>query len=361
MPREYHFEIMDQDPQNQLLQCLEQGSFKGNISLLYTRKPRALDSFLKEGRILRVYGCFKENQLQGFGAAAVNRLWLAGEPQDTAYLFSFRVNVTGARALAELPRGYGLHFREMETLGVKSCFTTILEENGPAIAMLEKNRRSMPEYHYLGRVMTLSRRTTRAPRLPIGWSFCQAKPEDWPELLQFLEEQGRSMDYFPLLSMDDLKTGLTSPKGEDFYLLRNAQEKILAAGAAWDQRSYKQYIPVAYGGIMKALNPLSSWLFPLFGFPPLPDLNEAMNFYLLSCWAVAENNPKWFRVFMRQMAAIRRRSSFFSLSIHEGHPLYAEACRGPVIGYGSRFYEVLPRNGKALEHNRPIYIEPGRL
>ena len=185
-----------------------------------------------------------------------------------------------------------------------------------------------------------------------------------PALVRFLHEQGRRYQFFPVLEEADLLGTDGSLSFRDFHLLRDRSDRIVAAGAVWDQRAYKQYILSGYGGIYRYLYPVS-FLFPLFGYPALARPGSILNFFTLSFWAIRDDDPEVFDRFLRHVAEITRGYSYFVLGVDTRHPLRPVLRKRPHILYRARMYLVYePKNEasvRRIDRTRIPYLEIGRL
>ncbi|PIE34183.1 hypothetical protein CSA56_08575 [candidate division KSB3 bacterium] len=364
MPR-FVFECaIPEDGQN-LLEILEESEFQGKISLLYTRRPDAYTSFKQEGEPVDIVVCRdtqQQGKIVGFGACALRKLFVNGQPETVGYLFGLRIRQSYRKKFPVLFRGYDyLHTLHQERPPAL-YLTAILEENRYAQRLLEKPRPHMPAYIPYGSyhvyALNMQRKSRKSRRLR------RAQQADIPALIQFFEQHGKTSQFFPALQEEDVTTGyLSGLTIENFYLLGDDRETILAAGAIWDQRSYKQYVMQNYAGILKCLYPVSRF-FPLFGFPKLPKPGSVLKFFTLSFWAVKENDPLIFREFLDTITATES-YPFFLIGVHESHPLRHVVQKRPHINYTSRLYAVVwderRQNLDNLDTTYYPYLECGML
>ena len=367
--RRFVFEQATSQDSGEILAILEDASFKGNISLLYTRRPDAYRSLKQEGDDVDIIVARDSlnGKIAGFGACAVRQCFINGNEEKVGYLFGLRVARTYLKKFALLHRGYSYLKSLHEGKNISYYITTILEENRYAQTLLEKPRSFMPTYHPFGsyEVYALKASTRKKQSLPSSMCFRQATQGDLPSLIDFLHTQGKTYQFFPVIHAEDIRTGtfhhLTI---EDFYLLHTNDGEILAAGVPWDQHHYKQYVVQGYNGLLQWLYPFSK-LFPLFGFPSLPAPQSILQFFTLSFWAVKENQPEIFRHFLAQIAQLSRKNPFFLIGLHQSHPLRAMLQKCPHISYRSRVYLVSwpeHRSNPERLHKRLLpYLECGML
>ena len=352
----------------ELLAILEAAAFKGKISLLYTRRPDAYRSLKQEAQEVQILLArdTKHHKIAGFGACALRELFVNGQPARVGYLFSLRLASDYLKKTPILHRGFRLLHSQNQTKGIVCYLTTILEENRYAQKLFEKPRPFMPTYTPFGIYEIFAMPCRSAPRSKRrkddSLVFSQATSRDAEELSHFLHREGRKLQFFPVVHAEDLQNrrfyGITI---EDFYLLRSKMGEMLAAGLAWDQRHYKQYIVQSYGGVFRYLRPFSRIL-PFFGYPSLPAPGNALAFFTLSFWAIKDNHPELFECFLQEIMQVSGHYPFFLIGLHERHPFHSLLQKRPHISYRSIVYQVSWQESSALLKPSTLpYLECGLL
>jgi hypothetical protein len=170
----------------------------------------------------------------------------------------------GARLLRE---GYE-HLLEQLAGTVDGCITTIAADNSRARRVLERGPRlGLPGYQPLGELVTLvapvsRRRTPGAGRRVVSqWG---------PDADGFLRDQGLrahlALGWEPWQRDGLARHGVTPG---DWQLVRHAGE-IVAAGAVWDQRAFRQTRIDGYAGVLDAMRPAVNIARWIAGQPSLP-------------------------------------------------------------------------------------------
>ena len=363
------FEAAQEADAWELLNILEDAAFKGNISLLYTRRPNAYRSLMQEAKDVRILLArdTKFGRIVGFGACALRELFVNGHPQTIAYLFSLRMARSYQKKAPILHRAYDALYAQNTSEPIRCYLTTILEDNRYAQKLLEKPRPFMPAYTPLGTydVFAMHCRSMRRSKRKQDDSltFRQANSGDLSNLRNFLHNEGRHYQFFPVVHTADLQNGqFYGLNIEDFYLLHSRNGEVLAAGVPWDQQQYKQYIVQGYGGPFRYLRPLSR-IFPFFGYPSLPAPGSALVFFTLSFWAVKDNDVCVFTRFLDEIANVSRQFPFFLIGLHERHPLHSLVQHYRHISYRSKVYKVSRNNSpdEALDRDYIPYLECGLL
>jgi hypothetical protein len=363
----YRYELARTGDSEEILQILEETDFKGQFSLAYTRRPDPCASFAREGMepILLVCRDLEKQRLAGMGAYTTHQLYVNGKPEQVGYLFGLRVRQEYRKAAPLIPQGY----REIKELirgrGIRYHFTTILEENLAAQKLLEKRRAFMPDYIPLARYGTFVFKAEgkKTAETCDGYRLKQASVEEVPDLLGFLNTQGRELQFFPVLEERSLLGAFPGFDFNQFRILYDRHHRIAACGGIWNQHQYKQYLIKEYGRPLKYLYPLAGVL-RVFGYPVLPKPGTVLNFAALSFWAVRDHDPEVFRIFIKLLRESLCGTGFFVLGASVEHPLMPVVQRISKLSYWSKAYLVdWEKDGRTavLERHFPLYLECGFL
>jgi hypothetical protein len=350
----------------EILGILEENTFPGNLSLVFTRRPDAYRSFMAEGQEAHLLVCrdTQEGRIAGLGAYAVHECFIDHRPEKIVYLFGLRgrKEYLAKRALLSLPGAYRQVIEQFHAQGVRYFLTVILQDNLPAQRLLTRERSHMPKHTFLCPYHTLTFPTRgRVRSLPDSYVFRQAKAQDRAALEDFLTDEGARSDFFPS-RIGDVFGRHPELSWESFYLLTNRQGSILACGAAWDQVSYKQYIVAGYGGKLRWLYRVSP-LLCLFDYPPLPKPATILRFFLLAFWCVKDNRAEYLRWFLDSLARAVRDYPYFVVGVPEAHPLGPVLNKWKFLGYDSQIYLVGPHitPDDAARLRKSPYLECGWL
>ncbi|KDR96618.1 hypothetical protein SAMN02745945_00132 [Peptoclostridium litorale DSM 5388] len=367
--KRFIFELASPKDSEEILNILEEDDFKGNISICYTRRPNAYDSFMKEGDEVHMLVCrdTHNSAIAGMGALACRMAYINGKEEKVGYLFGLRIKKGYRKAYSLIPRGYAFIHSLLEKMGIRYIYTTILEENKHAQRIFEKKRASIPHYEFLCNynVYALKANPRQKSRTKDGFTFRRASKGDIPEIIEFLNAEGKKKHFYPQIT-EDLITHNCIPglNYDDFHLLFSRQNEILACGALWNQQSYKQYIVKKYGGLLKLLHPIST-LLPIAGYPALPKLDSILDFSTLSFWAIKGGSREIFNVFLNGISQCANSHTFFLIGINERDPLKDLLDKTPHINYSSRVYlvnwEKSIKVAGDFDSKQSIYIECGML
>lgn len=358
------FELANPEDGRELLEIIEETTFSGKISLLYTRRPDAFLSLKSEGEEVDIVICrdLLKKKIAGFGACAIRNLFVNGKKEKVGYLFGLRARKEYRGIYPLLHKGYEFLHNHHKDKNIKLYITTILEDNIYAQKLLERNRKFMPVYKPIGFYEVYAIKKVINTKISSILSFERVKREDLPMIIEFLNKEGKNYQFFPVLEESDLLgkkiPGLTY---KNFYFI-HCKKEIYGAGAIWNQINYKQYIIKGYGGIMKLLYPFS-FLFPLFGYPALPHIGKKLNFFTLSFWLIKDNNPEIMSHFIYNISRISQGFSFFLVGVHERNPIKYVIEKNPHIKYRSKVYLVYwnDENPVTLNEKMIPYLECGML
>ncbi len=291
------------------------GHFDGGISVQFLR-PSPLASFAADGDETRIL-VIHDNMLDrtaAVGGAVLRTEFLRGIPQKTAYLTGLKIHPDYQKQIFFIAKAY--QFLGEQLAGCACCYTTILDGNTPVIRMLEKKRRNMPEYRYLGHYTTYCFHGGRR-MLPL-------------ETADTAPVQPAPTDLTPA---NTAYPGF----GEGQYFVYRQGGAVLASCYCGDQTAVKQYRMAGYGGIYRLVSKLPT---RLLGYPAFPRAGQIIRHGVISQLFVRDQDPAVCRDFLRSVAAASG-CEMLLWGGFETHPLCPALDRMKTVHYGSRLYEVI--------------------
>lgn len=320
----------------------ESGGFDGNLSVQYLRNPAPYESFSADGEENRVMVIVDNsiNEVIAVGGAVVRTEYLNGAPEKCAYLTGLKIHPDYRGRISFIAKAY--QFLRGGISHCKFCYTTILDDNKPAISLLEKRHKNMPEYRYLGHYST--------------YCFHGGKrlaPIETDNFDGFEELIAR---HFSKLSLTPVDYNLKGFGEKRFYSLRENGE-LIACCFIGNQRAAKQYKLCSYGGIYKLLSKAPT---RLLGYPAFPKAGSVINHGVVSYLYVKDNDRRLCERFLRSAAA----QTDFSLLLwggFENNPLCAALDKMKTVRYGSRLYSVEWEPGAEIGNIGTIGIEAALL
>ncbi len=315
-----------------ILHILESSASKGNIELLYTRRPDAYLSYMKETPDTHVFISHNKGRAVGTCTEIIRETYINGQASKSAYICGLKKDANYDGGL-----GFGMGFiRSLQRDDIDFYYCSVISDNITAQKIFGKNGKAISM-----KPITEYRTYILNPKIKIkspkhDFTFTNATEDDKTELLDFLNREGKKRDLFPVINSLEQFCGLTY---NDFYLLKKS-DKIVAAAALWNQTEYKQYIVKRYSLIMKIariINPLLSF----FKYIKLPKENSPLDFPMLSFFVCQNNDINLYRIFLNEIKnEIAKEYSMFIFGIPKNNfaaPLFNKL---PSIHFDTKIYEI---------------------
>ncbi len=325
----------------------------GWVRLAFAREPDYFLGVGVQGAYHEVLVMLEHNRVAGMGCRSIRPAWVNGREAAIGYLSGLRLS-PDIRRNGALARAYaacrGMHARHP----APAYLTTVLERNTQAIALLTSHRAGLPHYLDRGRYVTYAicpnRRRPRAPRREVR----RGDQVPLGPILAFLNRQGATRQFFPILRTADFGTGyLRDLKPADFRVALGAGGAIVGVAAVWDQARFKQNIVAGYAPALRLARPALNGALRLAGLPPLPKPGAPLRMRCLAFCCAEENDPAILRAILDHVCAEPRADdlSFLVAGFHERDPLGAAVTAFPAFRYTSRLYLVCWDDGLAFVRN----------
>lgn len=316
----------------ELLRVLESSAAKGSIELIYTRRPDAYESYMKDAQEANVFVSRHGDRVIGTCAELVREVYIGGEVCRAAY-------ICGLKKDAEYDGGVGFGARLIQDLqkdDIDFYFCSVVDENENARKMFEKSRRLLLMKPLAGYKTYIVNPKMKIKVPKHNLTFRRASENDTEMLIDFLNTEGKKKDMFPVIKRFDAFYHL---RAEDFYLLLDGKN-IVAAAALWNQTEYKQYVVKRYGKLMKLAricNPLLS----AFRYIKLPKENEPLAFPMLAFFLCQNDRADIFRVFLDKIKReIANTYRMFVIGLPQGHFASSMMDKLPSISFQTKLYEI---------------------
>ena len=315
-----------------LLEVLESSASKGQIELIYTRRPDAYESYSRDGDEARVFISRVDGKITGTCAELVREVYMGGKPKRAGYVCGFKKDKSHKGNV-----GFGTELvRNLCRDDVDFFFCSVVADNVEAKKKFEKKRHifSMTPF---GRYKTyIINPLVKIKIEKHNFSFRRATKSDEEQLICFLQREGKKKDLFPVFRDFESFYNLHV---EDFYILSDGKE-ILATGALWDRTDCKQYIVKRYGKIMRfarIFNPLLSFL----GYIKLPKENEIFQFPTLSFLLCKDDAKEYFDCFLCEIKReISKSYEMFVIGLPKNHFASPMLDKIPHFGFETELYEI---------------------
>lgn len=316
----------------EILRILESSAAKGNIELLYTRRPDAYESYMKESGESRIFVSKDDERTIGTCAELIREVYIGGEICNTAYICGLKKDARYGGSV-----GFGAGFiRELWREDIDFYYCSVVSDNKDAQKMFEKSRRIIsmnPITEYTTYILSTN---VKIKSQTHDLDFRQATENDLKKLIDFLNKQGRKNDLFPVITSLKQFYGLTY---KDFYIL-SKDNRIVATAALWNQTEYKQYVVKQYRGIMKSAR-MANPILSLLGYIKLPRENTTLDFPLLSFFISEDGNQEYYRIFLSEIKReIGKKYKMFVIGMPRNHFASSIFNKLPSIHFDTKLYEI---------------------
>ena len=307
----YLYEFVRNCDGEEICEVLETGEFKGNIGLVYSKRPNAVLSVMKDGYDSQIAVARNKynNKISGMGICTLNKFIVNGQIETIAYLSGFRI-LNGVRG--NIIHVYKMFEDYCHENNVKYTYTTILEDNKHALKMFSKKRKNLPDY------IKISDYTVNIFMKNIKYksnnTCIKAEEKDYEALKNFIQKEARNKLFFPYI---DLEKGFFNLTRKDFYILKNKEGEILACGILWNQTNYKQLTVKHYSLKYKIISLFSQIFLKPLKYPVLPKINSYVNYSTLSFVLVKNNNSEYLNDFIKQISQFVKEDLFVYASVKE--------------------------------------------
>ncbi|NLK40153.1 MAG: hypothetical protein GX303_07965 [Clostridiales bacterium] len=324
----------------------ESGEFPGGISVQFLRGEDPLLSLQRDGdrAVIPIAVDRGTDEIIGVGACIIQRAYLNGDVKKVGYLTGLKLLPQYHRKVSIIPKAYNFLYQATKD-DVDVYYTTILSDNLPAQKMLEKKRRFMPEYRYIGDYTVYCMGTST------GRNNLDIESGNIEGLDAFYDE------HLPKHNLSPINRNLFGLSDRNFYTLRRDGE-ILLACAVWNQQDYKQYLLKSYSGIYKLLSKLPT---KYLGYPPFPNPNKLINYASIALFCARDDvDDKTTKEFLEKVKEKNRNYDLLFFGVFEDSKYKIILDKIKHVKYKSRLYEV-KWEGATDKLQKPINLEVGLL
>ena len=290
MAGRFEYALATEADDDVLRELLRQIAMPGDITLAFLREP---SFFLAEqaGSVAsQVLVCRNRQQgrIVGLGTRSVRCVYIDGSPTRVGYLGMLR-GIPEERGNIGLARGYQFLKRLHADGAVPYYFTTILDENTPALELLTSARAGLPIYqpfaHLVTYLIPLAGRRRNLGNPAGAGAVLRGERALLGEATAYLAEWSSQHQFAPVYSLQDIlgeSTLLPAFSWENLYIYRG-QGAVRGTLGVWDQQSFKQTVVAAYSRRMQAVRPLFNLYAAARGIPRLPRAGDGIKLLYATC------------------------------------------------------------------------------
>jgi len=346
-----------------LREVLRRNPMPGNISVAFEREPSFYDALEVEGEenyVVAARSKVKGN-LVGFGTRSTKKVYLNGEATKVGYLSSLRLDPAYRNGLA-VARGYRRLKQVHQSGDVSHYFTTIIDDNYLAKKLLTSGKAGLPTYLDAGRFFTMALRPSAQKHSPDS-TIRTANSSDIQMIVEFLNQEGRNKQLFPVYTADHLTNSRGLLRGLHFkdILLSFNNDKLIGIMGLWNQSSFRQSIIQQYSTLLHLTRYIYNPISRITGKPKLPAPGK-LNYAVIALCCIRDNCVSTFNDLLNRTLVKARNLHSVLLGLHESDPLIGSLKNRPHIPYISRLYYVYwEDNVTPKADGRPPYLELGAL
>lgn len=340
------FTVAGESDEADIRSLLRENPMAGRISVSLEREPNYFAD-ARAGCETKVTIVAREGgRLICAGSCAVRKRFVNGRARRVGYLGGLRLDNQNAGRFDVVRRGYNF-FRELQIdVPADFYFTSIAADNHRARRFLERGLPGMPTYEFIGEFVTLlistriGRRSALAESLAFDRECCT--PRAAGELMDFLNEQNRAGQFAPCWGQEETSAReLLGLRTEDFLGLRE-NGRLVACGALWDQRSFKQTVIRGYTPWLGILRPAVNAAAKITSRPQLPGKGKILANAFVSHFAARPGRGDALTALIREFCVMPNRHGIQMLTLG--------------FGAGDPQSQVVRENFRGREYRSRLYV-----
>ncbi len=262
---------------------LRENPMRGAVSVTFEREPDYFRGAGLAGGEDQTIVAYEDERLVCVGRCTRRDCWVNGQVTPVGYLGELRLDHQARRRFSIVRDGYRF-FRERRD--EVPHFTSIASDNERARRLLESGARGLPAYEFLGELVTLLIAVPRHPR-PSKLRLEQADAAHLVELVELLNQHGQRLQLAAVWTEERLRTLAGHGLPLNRFLVAHDGRQIIACGALWDQRGFRQTRIHGYADALRLVRPWLNVGRRILGRPALPRPGAVLAQAFLSPLAVA--------------------------------------------------------------------------
>lgn len=262
---------------------LRENPMRGAVTVGFEREPDYFRGANLAGGEDQTIVAYSNSRLVCMGRCTRRECWVDGHARRVGYLAELRLDATARGRFAILRDGYRFFHEQQCNETVDLFFTSIAADNDRAVSLLERGARGLPTYLFLQEVDTLLVAVPRHPRAPT-LRVEVAIRDRIPDLVRMLNAGRHNLS--PVWTAERLQAlehhGLPLSR----FLVALDGNEVIACGALWDQREFRQTIIRGYSRPLAIARPVINLASHVLGKPGLPRAGSVLAHAFLSPFAL---------------------------------------------------------------------------
>lgn len=303
----------------------------GNISLALEREPEYSVGANIQCNQPEVYVCLDRdsNLVCGVFNIGFRDIYFHTEAKRARYLCDLRIHPDY--------RGSSLLYRIIQKVkrlnlvedGIPAQ-TIVFGDNLNMLNIISRSRHlsnggHIPTYHFAGKYISTLLGLKQPKQSITDFKIRQATMEDLPDLQNFMDREGRKINYFPIYRLEDLHHDFYRGIHISDYFLAFKAGQLVGICGVWNQKSFKQTRITAYSRSYQLIRPFYNLLAMLRRANTLPPAGSLVNYLYLHTILISDRDPTFFEAIVQVMVNHFRNSTFDYLlcGLAENDPLLA--------------------------------------
>ncbi len=325
-----------------LRRLLRENPLRGAVSVRFEREPDYFRGADLAGGADKTIIAHDGARLVCMGRCTERACWLDGRESRVGYLAELRLDAAARARFGILRDGYEFFHALQRDDPAAIYFTSIAADNERARRLLESGLRGLPAYAFLAELDTLlvaaphHQRTTKI-------RVEHATPERIPDLLRVLKEHGRRHQLATVWTAETLRALERHGLPLERFLLGFDGGEIVACGALWDQRTFRQTVICGYSRALTIARPFVNFASRFTGTMRLPRVGSTLAHAFLSPFAFADGREEMLPDFVAAFLPLAARLGveFLMLALPTGDPRLPDLKRRfATRTWRSRLYRV---------------------
>ena len=321
---------------------LRESPMRGAVSVSFEREPGYFRGADLAGGVDQTIIAHDGTRLVCMGRCTERECWVDGRETRVGYLAELRLDAAARGRFGIVRDGYEFFHELQRDDPAAFYFTSIASDNDRARRLLESGVRGLPAYAFLAELDTLLiavPRRASTVRLRVG----SATPENVPDLLRLLNAHGRRRQFAVVWTAERLAALAAHDLPLERFLLGFYGGEIVACGALWDQRGFRQTVIHGYSRALTVARPFVNFAGHILGTPRLPRAGSVLAHAFLSPLAFADGAEALLPDFIEAFFPLAARAGveFLTLALPATDPrLPALRRRLSTRTWRSRLYRV---------------------
>ncbi|MEO8352726.1 MAG: hypothetical protein ABI680_13405 [Chthoniobacteraceae bacterium] len=269
----------DDDPA--IRRLLRETPMRGAVSVGFEREPNYFRGADLAGGVDQTIVAFDAGRLICVGRCTRRPCWVNGGKADAGYLGELRLAGDARGRFRILRDGYRFFHTQQGERPAAFYFTSIAADNERARRVLESGVRGLPRYRFLAELNTVLIAVPRRPRSG-KLNVRAACLEDLPTIVRILNEQARRRQLAAVWTEETLRALERHGLPLDRFLIVLDGDEVVACGALWDQRAFRQTVIQGYALPLSFARPILNAASVVLGIPRLPPPNTVLAHAFLS-------------------------------------------------------------------------------